>query len=171
MFSSLKAFSLTRGSWALLLGATITFELCALFFQHVLKLEPCVMCIYERVAMWGISLAAFVGLISPQKGLFRWLGLTLWLGASIKGLLLALQHVEYQMHPSPFFTCDIFVQFPSWAPINHWIPWMFEAYGDCSDIVWQFLTLSMPQWLVIIFAANIAFSSIFLLVQPIKYRQ
>ncbi|MGO2160420.1 MAG: disulfide bond formation protein B [Vibrio toranzoniae] len=32
---------------------------------------------------------------------------------------------------------------------------MFEAYGDCSKVVWQFLELSMPQWLVIVFAGNL----------------
>ncbi|NMV27906.1 disulfide bond formation protein B, partial [Vibrio parahaemolyticus] len=28
-------------------------------------------------------------------------------------------------------------------------------YGDCSKVVWQFLDLSMPQWLVVIFAGNL----------------
>jgi len=118
--------------------------------------------------MWGIVFSALVGLIAPQYWLFRWFSLIVWMTTSIKGLMLALQHVEYQLHPSPFFTCDIFVQFPSWAPLNKLIPSMFESYGDCSAIVWQFLTLSMPQWLIIIFAINIALAGIFIISQTVK---
>ncbi len=162
MFSLLKTFSQHRLSWGLLLAFAIFFELCALFFQHIMNLAPCVMCIYERVAMVGIGAAALFGLTAPGITIIRWIGLAGWLAASVKGYLLSTQHVQYQLHPSPFATCDIYVQFPSWAPLNQWASWMFEAYGDCSEIVWQWLGLSMPQWLVIIFAANIAVSLIFI---------
>ena len=153
--STLKTFSQGRLSWSLLLLAIVLFEACALYFQHVMELAPCVMCIYERVAMMGIGGAAIIGLIAPQNPFVRWLGLAAWGATAYKGLELALQHVEYQFNPSPFATCDLFVTFPSWAPLNQWIPGMFEAYGDCAEVVWQFLTLSMPQWLVVIFAGNL----------------
>jgi disulfide bond formation protein DsbB len=168
VFSQLKSFSQHRLSWALLFVFVIFFELCALFFQHIMNLAPCVMCIYERVAMFGIGAAALVGLISPQYWPIRFIGLLGWLAASVKGYQLATQHVDYQLNPSPFATCDIYVQFPSWAPLNQWLPSVFEAYGDCSEIVWQWLTLSMPQWLVIIYAANIAVSLLFIGCQVAK---
>ncbi|MDC0612409.1 disulfide bond formation protein DsbB [Vibrio sp.] len=165
MLSTLKKISTGKTAWRLLFISTLAFELCALFFQHVMKLEPCVMCIYERVAMWGVAIAALIGMMAPKVSVIRWLGLLAWLATSIKGTMLAWQHVQYQLHPSPFFTCDVFVQFPQWAPLNKWIPWLFEAYGDCSDIVWTFLTLSMPQWLVVVFSANVLFAAIFLISQ------
>ncbi|HHF3023853.1 TPA: disulfide bond formation protein DsbB [Vibrio diabolicus] len=155
ILNSLNQFSKGRLSWLLLLLFVVFFEACALYFQHVMMLAPCVMCIYERVAMMGVGVAAIVGLMAPNNPVFRWLGLIGWGLSSYKGLLLAQQHVNYQFNPSPFATCDLFVTFPSWAPLNQWVPWMFEAYGDCSKIVWQFLDLSMPQWLVVIFAGNL----------------
>ncbi|MCG9773740.1 disulfide bond formation protein DsbB [Vibrio diabolicus] len=155
ILNSLNQFSKGRLSWLLLLLFVVFFEACALYFQHVMMLAPCVMCIYERVAMMGVGVAAIVGLMAPNNPVFRWLGLIGWGLSSYKGLLLAQQHVDYQFNPSPFATCDLFVTFPSWAPLNQWVPWMFEAYGDCSKIVWQFLDLSMPQWLVVIFAGNL----------------
>ncbi|MCL9774565.1 disulfide bond formation protein DsbB [Vibrio methylphosphonaticus] len=168
ILSNIKAFSKTRLSWALLFTCTLIFELCALFFQHVLMLGPCVMCIYERVAMFGILAAASIGLINPNNAVFRWAGLLAWGAAAVKGLTLSLEHVDYQFNPSPFKTCDLFVTFPDWAPLNEWAPWMFEAYGDCSKVVWQFLTLSMPQWLVIIFAGNLVALAIIVLAQSAK---
>ncbi|MFM2646482.1 disulfide bond formation protein DsbB [Vibrio diabolicus] len=155
ILNSLNRFSKGRLSWLLLLLFVVFFEACALYFQHVMMLAPCVMCIYERVAMMGVGVAAIVGLMAPNNPVFRWLGLIGWGLSSYKGLLLAQQHVDYQFNPSPFATCDLFVTFPSWAPLNQWAPWMFEAYGDCAKIVWQFLDLSMPQWLVVIFAGNL----------------
>ncbi len=165
LFTSLNQFSKGRLSWLLLLLFVIFFEACALYFQHILMLSPCVMCIYERVAMLGVGAAAIVGFISPTNALFRWLGLAGWGASAYKGLQLALQHVDYQFNPSPFATCDLFVTFPSWAPLNQWMPWMFEAYGDCSKIVWQFLELSMPQWLVIIFAGNLVVLALIVIAQ------
>lgn len=165
MLKPLKSFSQQRLSWGLLLVAIVFFELCALFFQHIMDLAPCVMCIYERVAMLGIGGAAIIGLINPRNKLLRYLGLLGWFAASIQGYLLASQHVDYQLNPSPFATCDIFVHFPSWAPLNVWLPQMFEAYGDCSEIVWQWLGWSMPQWLVFIFAANAVVALMFIAIQ------
>lgn len=170
-FSSLHTFSKSRLSWVLLLVFVLFFEACALFFQHVMVLAPCVMCIYERVAMLGIGGSAIVGLIAPSNPLFRWLGLAGWGFSAYRGLMLALQHVDYQFNPSPFKTCDIFVTFPSWAPLNQWMPWMFEAYGDCSKVVWQFLTLSMPQWLVIIFAGNLLVLAFIVISQFVKEKR
>ncbi|MBM5098449.1 disulfide bond formation protein DsbB [Vibrio parahaemolyticus] len=170
IFSSLNQFSKGRVSWLLLLLFIIFFEACALYFQHVMMLAPCVMCIYERVAMMGIGGAAIIGLIAPNNALFRWLGLIGWGLSSYKGLMLAMQHVDYQFNPSPFATCDLFVTFPSWAPLNQWVPWMFEAYGDCSKIVWQFFDLSMPQWLEVIFAGNLVALTLIVIAQffPVK---
>ncbi len=170
IFSSLNQFSKGRVSWLLLLLFIIFFEACALYFQHVMMLAPCVMCIYERVAMMGIGCAAIIGLIAPNNALFRWLGLIGWGLSSYKGLMLAMQHVDYQFNPSPFATCDLFVTFPSWAPLNQWVPWMFEAYGDCSKIVWRFFDLSMPQWLEVIFAGNLVALALIVIAQffPVK---
>ncbi|CAM2857566.1 disulfide bond formation protein DsbB [Vibrio mytili] len=170
--NSLNQFSKGRLSWLLLLLFVLFFEACALYFQHVVMLAPCVMCIYERVAMLGVGAAAIIGFVSPSNALFRWLGLTVWGASAYKGLQLALQHVDYQFNPSPFATCDLFVTFPSWAPLNQWAPWMFEAYGDCSKIVWQFLDLSMPQWLVVIFAGNLIALAFIIIAQffPAKRR-
>lgn len=144
-----------RGAWFLLMLSALAFESCALYFQHVMGLPPCVMCIYERVAMLGVLTAGLIGMTAPQNIVIRWLGLITWGISAAWGLKLAIEHVGYQYpDPNDLFgaTCDFFVSFPSWAPLNLWLPSVFEATGDCSVIVWQFLSFSMPEWLVFIFA-------------------
>lgn len=163
--SSIHTFSHKRLSWIILLSFSVFFEVCALYFQHILMLAPCVMCVYERVAMMGLGGAALLGLIKPSNKWLRWISLATWGYASYRGLQLALEHVGYQFNPSPFATCDIFPNFPNWAPLDQWAPWMFEATGDCSKIVWQFISLSMPQWLVVIFSINLAVLAMIALAQ------
>ncbi|MGC9421383.1 disulfide bond formation protein DsbB [Vibrio sp.] len=164
----LQRFSHNRLSWALLFIFVLFFELCALYFQHIMMLSPCVMCIYERIAMLGIGVGAFIGLINPKQRGLRWSGFIVWGISAYQGLILSIEHVDYQLNPSPFNTCDLFVTFPNWAPLNQWVPWMFEAYGDCSDISWQFITLTMPQWLVVIFAGNLIALAAVLVAQCLK---
>lgn len=168
IFSFLNNISRQRLPWILLLLFVVFFEACALFFQHVLGLGPCVMCIYERIAMLGIGGGAIIGALAPNHPLFRWVGLLVWGACALKGIMLALEHVKIQFDPSPFTTCDMFVTLPNWLPLNHWMPWMFKVYGDCGDIVWQFLSLSMPQWLVIIFAGNLVAFTLVTLSQGVK---
>ena len=155
ILKKIKELSQYRSAWLTLLVCTISFELCALFFEHFMGLKPCVMCIYERVAMAGIIIAAIVGLLAPKNTTLRVTGLAAWGYSAYQGLHLTIEHVGFQLHPSPFSTCDLFVNFPQWAPLNHWMPWMFEAYGECSKIVWHFLGLTMPQCLEIIFTVNL----------------
>lgn len=166
--SSINTFSQKRLSWILLLLSVAFFELSALYFQHVMMLAPCVMCVYERVAFIGIGASAIIGLLNPMNKWVRWTGLAAWGYSSFRGLQLSLEHVGYQLNPSPFATCDIFPQFPTWAPLNQWVPWMFEPSGNCSKIVWQFLELSMPQWLTLIFSINLVVLAVIVLSQFVK---
>lgn len=138
--------------WLLLALSALALELCALFFQYAMNLAPCIMCVYQRVAILAIILAGFFGFAGCRFLLTRVVAYTLWAVGAIWGLLIALEHVEIQENVgSLFFSCDIFPNFPSWAPLHEWIPFLFEATGDCGDINWQFLGYSMPQWMVVVY--------------------
>lgn len=150
--SNLKQLSLQRWPWLLLATSALIMELCALYFQHVMKLEPCVMCVYERLTMIAIITAGLIGASAPHNIFVRLTAFIVWAMGAVWGLLLALEHTDYQMNPSPFATCDFFPNFPTWLPLHELMPWLFNPTGDCSDIVWQFFGYSMPQWLIVSFA-------------------
>lgn len=153
MLTFLKGLSLQRRGWLLLAVSCAALEATALYFQHGMGLNPCVMCIYERVALLGILIAGLLGSLAPKSALVRWLALSLGLFSAIKGLILAIKHSDYQLHPAPWNQCSPFVDFPETLPLNHWFPKVFEATSvDCAKITWKFLNLSMPQWLIGIFA-------------------
>lgn len=115
-------------------------------------LAPCVMCIYERVALVGLSFSALLGLLYPRALLLRLLALLGGLGSSVKGLLLAIKHVDYQLYPAPWNQCSYIAEFPQTLPLDRWLPAVFNPTGSCSEITWSFLGFSMAQWIVVIFA-------------------
>lgn len=152
MLSFLSHLSEQRRAWALLWASTSSLLISALYFQHGMDLQPCVKCIYQRTAIVGIMLAAIAPMLI-NTALTRFVGFAGWAVAAVWGLLLARQHVEVQSETNPLFiSCDAFPQFPQFMPLHEWLPSVFAAPGSCGDINWQFLGMSMPQWMVVIFA-------------------
>lgn len=141
-----------KTAWLLLAFSAFVFELSALFFQYGLKLEPCIMCIYQRVAIWGVFIAGIVGMYSCKYIIGRLVAFVFWGIGAVWGLLLALEHHEIQTSTMSFlFSCEFTPNFPQWLPLHQWLPFLFEATGDCGDIDWQFLGYSMPQVMIVIF--------------------
>jgi protein dithiol:quinone oxidoreductase len=161
----LYAFSRTRFAWGLLTLSATSLLAAALFFQYAQGLHPCVMCVYQRAALTGVILAGLLGWLAPRNGWASNLALAGWLAASLKGFWLAKEHVGYQLNPSPFNQCSSFAEFPGWLALDHWWPTLFHPTGDCADVSWAWLSLSMPQWLMGIFALLAALAVFFIVIR------
>lgn len=152
MLTLLSKLSESKNAWGLLFASALCLELAALTFQHVMNLQPCIMCIYQRTAVFGIMFAALPAMLINNV-ITRFIGFLGWGISAIWGLLIAIEHVDIQTAINPFFaTCEIVPNFPSWAPIHQWLPNIFGATGDCGNIDWSLLEMSMPQWMIVIFA-------------------
>ena len=141
-----------RVFWFFLLLTALGLETAALGFQYLLDLRPCVLCIYERVAVAGVALAGLLGMISPANTTIRVLAYLVWASSALWGLLLAMEHVGIQMGTSSL-SCEFFANFPAWLPLDQWAPAVFAPTGYCDEIQWQFLGLSMPQWMLVVYSA------------------
>lgn len=162
MLAFFKSLSLHRGSWFFLALVAFALEATGLYFQHGMGLQPCVMCVYERVAFMGIIIAGIIGMIAPRFCFFRGLALVIWGFSAIKGLLLAIRHTNYQLNPSPWNQCEFKPDFPQTLPFDQWFPNIFAAGPvNCSESQWEMLGWGMPQWLIVAFGT---FSLFFVLV-------
>lgn len=149
----LSNITTSQRPWLLLAASALGLELSALFFQYVLDLAPCIMCVYQRLAILAIFAAGAIGSTGHNNILARTLAYILWGTGAIWGLIIALEHVEMQGNSgSLFFSCEFIPNFPIWAPLHEWIPFLFEATGDCGEISWQFFDYSMPQWMIVVYA-------------------
>lgn len=154
MLKTVSTWPALRWPWALLTGSALLLEICALYFQYAMGLEPCVMCIYQRTAVIGILLGGLPALLKPDNVIARGISLLVTLVSSLWGLQIAYTHVQMQ-NPENFMlllSCDVIPNFPTWLPLHTMLPAIFEARGTCGDIDWAFLGLSMPYWMMIIFA-------------------
>ncbi|WGO82362.1 disulfide bond formation protein DsbB [Arsenophonus apicola] len=170
MFKFFYSYSQTRKAWLLLAISACMLEIIALYFQHGMGLRPCVLCIYERIALFAILAAGLIAAIAPKSTL-RYVALILWLYSSWQGLKLTWEHTRLKFYPSPFDSCDFAVNLPSWLPLNHWFPAVFEAYGDCIQKQWSFLNIEMSVWLLIIFIAYFLLAIIVLLSQFLWFKK
>ncbi|BAN70017.1 disulfide bond formation protein DsbB [endosymbiont of unidentified scaly snail isolate Monju] len=139
-----------RWPWLLLATTALGLELTALYFQYGMALDPCVLCVYERVAVAGILLAGLLGAVAPQVLVVRLSALLLWLLSAGWGLSLALEHVGIQWGEVDL-RCTYLADFPSWAPLDVWWPAVFQPTGLCGEVQWAFLGLSMPGWMAVIY--------------------
>jgi len=150
----LSKLSTNQRPWLILALSAFSLELCALFFQYAMDLKPCIMCVYQRAAIWAIFFAGVVGYFGYNFIIGRIVAYILWGTGAIWGLIIALEHVEIQSSTLSFlYSCELVPNFPIWAPLHEWIPFLFEATGDCGDINWQFFGYTMPQWMIVVYGA------------------
>ena len=162
---SLQKFAHSRISWLVLLLSAVTLELSALFFQYGMKLDPCVMCIYQRLAVFGILAAGLIGMTAPKYRIVRILGALGWAISATWGLKLALALVNMQNNPSPFSTCSFLPEFPAWMPLHEWFPAVMLPTGMCTDVPWQFMGVTMAEWMVVAFSGYLV--ALLLFIVPI----
>ena len=83
---SQRQWALVWAAWLLALVSTLG----ALFFSEVMDLEPCVLCWYQRIAMFPLVIVLAVGLMPFEARCVRYalpLALAGWLVALYHGLL------------------------------------------------------------------------------------
>ncbi|MGS0680073.1 disulfide bond formation protein DsbB [Shewanella sp. 125m-7] len=159
--NALIRFSHSRAAWLILMLSAVALELAALFFQHIMKLDPCVMCIYQRLAVFGLVFAGLIGVAAHRSVIARALGLLLWGVSAGWGLKLAIELVDMQTNPSPFATCSYLPEFPSWMQLHEWLPSIFMPTGMCTDIPWELMGVTMGQWMIVAFSGYLLALAIF----------
>jgi len=116
-------------------------------------LPPCPLCMFQRACLVGVGFFCLLGIIFRPKKLgsrLLSLGVTLCslLGLAIAGRQVWLQHLPAdqvpECGPDLAFMLDAF-------PITEMIQTVLSGSGECAEVLWRFLGLSMPEWMVIVF--------------------
>ncbi len=120
----------------------------ALYFQHIDGLDPCPLCIFQRVAfmlMGAIFLIAF--LHNPKNSGMKVYGaLTAIVG--LVGIAIAARHVWLQNAPEDRVPecgpgLDFMIEV---LPFRVMLEKVLTGSGECAEVSWTFLSLSMPTW-------------------------
>ena len=142
-----------RLTWLIMLGTATFLELCALGFQYIMMLQPCELCVYQRLAVILLMIAPLVMMISPGNLVVRISGYAIWLYGAWYGLSKALiQTGNYANFDPLSSSCSFRPTFPLDLPLYEWLPSVFMPTGICGEDSWSFLGLNMAQWMVGIFS-------------------
>jgi disulfide bond formation protein DsbB len=128
------------------------------YLQFVEGLEPCPLCIFQRIAYLGIIVFAFAGLVhGPGKaGRLVYSGLILVsavTGAAIAGRQVWLQHLPPEQVPACGPGLDFMLEV---FPLADALKMVFTGSGECAEVDWTFLGFSIAEWSLawfIVFAA------------------
>ena len=126
----------------------------ALYAEHILGLVPCPLCMLQRVAMLLVLLVCLIASVHNPSSRGGWraygvLGfLAAGLGVAIAGRHVWLQHLPPDQvpacAPSLDYMLDVF-------PLGETLRTILMTSGECAEIDWAFLGLSMPGWTLIWF--------------------
>ena len=138
----------TRVVLTLILLACIGLIATAFYMEYQLGLEPCPMCIVQRIAVALAGAAALIGILYNKIDKF-YLGLTAFFSAA--GGASAIRHLYLQSLPpdrvpscGPDLNYLLDNNFVSDALIQ-----LFIGDGNCAEVMWSLLGISIPGWVLI----------------------
>lgn len=125
----------------------------ALYFQYVEHIEPCPLCIFQRVFVILTGLVLLAGALHNPRGWGRrvygaFAILTAGLGGGVAGRQVWIQHLPFDQQPGCSYD---FATMLEKFPLHKTLSLVLKGTGDCAQVNWTFLGLSMPEWTLIFF--------------------
>ena len=137
----------------------VIFTICigllifGLYLEHVQGLEACPLCIFQRIAYTAIIFIALIGAIHNPRNLLQNIYKLLMVisaitGAAIAGRQIWLQHLPPELVPEcgPGFDYMFNV-----FPFGEALKMIFTGSGECAEVKWRFIGLSIAEWSLIMF--------------------
>lgn len=123
----------------------------ALYAQYQLLLEPCPLCVFQRVAVIGLGVLFLIAAVHNPRGWGRRVYALLTFLVTGFGAVVAGRHVWLQnLPPSEVPACGPgFGYLMENFPLGEALEKIFKGSGECATIDWLFLGLSMPAWVLI----------------------
>ncbi len=135
------------------------------YLQFVDGLEPCPLCIFQRVAYMAIVVIAGIGLIhAPEKFWLRiysgLISVSALIGLSIAARQVWLQHLPPDQLPECGPGLDYMLEV---FPFTETLRIVLAGSGECATVDWLFLSLSMAEWSLVCFSLLLIGSTIHLI--------
>ena len=137
--------------------ACLAGMLFAFYLQYVEHLEPCPLCMTQRIFISLVGIFGFIAFVHNPAGngrkVYASLGLiSAILGAGFSGRQIWLQHLPPDQVPA----CGPSLQYMlETLPLTDTLTIMLTGDGNCAEISWTLFGLSIPMWVFAMFAGLI----------------
>ena len=130
----------------------------ALWLQYGLDLEPCPLCVFQRICVISTGVVFLIAAIhNPGRfGAMVYAGLTVFVSGI--GAALALWHVWIQAQPKgTVAACGMGLNYMMQTlPLYEVISRVLKGSGECAEQGWLLMGLAIPSWTFVFFIAMIA---------------
>lgn len=142
----------------------------ALVLQHVFGLDPCPLCVLQRIGVVGAGLFFLAAAVHNPDTLGRRVYsilayIPIFAGGGVAARHSWLQHLPADQVPSCGPGFDFIVgAFPMADALNM----ILKGSGECADQMASFLGLSIPEWTLIVFVGFFIYNSYTLMTAAIR---
>lgn len=150
-----RLFSYRGIAGLLTLASVVGMSYAFFYLQKTLKLEPCPLCIFQRLGLIEMGIFAFLAFVLNPKS-FK-LRLFLMFGAllgMIWSIAVAIRHVWLQhLPPDEVPSCGPGLDYwMNTLPIAQVFKEVFRGSGECAAIDWTLFGFSIPEMSLLFFS-------------------
>jgi protein dithiol:quinone oxidoreductase len=123
----------------------------ALYAQYALGLEPCPLCIFQRVTIFALAVLFIAAALQNPRGGGRYVYAALVGLAALATIGLATRHLYIQTQPpGTVASCGAPLSVMlKYSPLTEVVRKVLAGGGECSEVNWKFAGLAMPAWVLI----------------------
>jgi disulfide bond formation protein DsbB len=123
----------------------------AYYAQFVMHLEPCPLCIFQRVGVFVLGVVFLVATLHDPGAFGRRVYAVLLSLAALAVIGIALRHLYIQsLPPDAVPACGASLDFMLKVfSLSEVLVKVLTGSGECAKITWEFLGLAMPAWVLI----------------------
>jgi disulfide bond formation protein DsbB len=133
----------------------------ALYLEHMVGLEPCPLCIVQRLCVIAFGVFALLAALhNPGRGGRRVYSTLTFLSAAA-GAAAAVRQIWLQnTPPDPMASCmptnfDYMLQA---LPFEKFVAWVLHGTADCAEVTWTLFGMSLAEWCLLAFIGMAIFS-------------
>ena len=141
----------------LIFSACTGMMIFALILEHFAQMEPCPLCITQRVIVILIGVLGFLAWIHNPETLGRRIYalltiITTGIGIGVAGRHVWLQNLPEDQQPA----CGPGLSYMIDAlPLQDVVTLLFKGDGNCAEVAARFLGLTLPGWTLVAFVGLI----------------
>jgi disulfide bond formation protein DsbB len=120
--------------------------------QYDLNIEPCPLCIFQRVGIIAMGVVFLIAGLHHPKGWGRMVYAVLIAVGALATMGVAADHLYIQSLPEGAVpSCGaplgMMFKFSPWLDV---VKKVLTGSGECHEVSWSFLGLAMPAWVLIV---------------------
>lgn len=150
---NVQTFLTTRHYLLLMWVGALLLIAIALYMQYVMYMEPCALCMTQRVFIIAIGVTTFLAWWhKPQNlGIRIYTALAIILaiiGGGFSSRHIWLQHLPEELVPTCGPSLGYLIET---VPLVEALSLLLQGDGNCAEVSWTFLGLTIPGWTLVCF--------------------